>query len=237
MSSVYARSVPASTASPAQRRRRTSLLAKTLDERRRGAILARVSESPKGAPAELADVVETILAALADAPRETVDRLREDRGEPGPIVAALVRAPDTRSRRLLCDVLGFRKERVALDALVACLDDEAPGVRAAAADALAKLADERAGPALLARARMPESHLGTLAMIVAALGAVGHAPAVPLLVTFLRCDEPSLRGSAAWALGALRAIAALPDLRAALARERWPYPAERIRAAIAALGA
>lgn len=187
---------------------------------------------PDAAPRPSTEILDSLVAS----PRETVDRLRAGDGEPAPIIAALVLAPDPRTRQLLCDVLGFRKELAALEPLLACLADAAPEVRSAAADALAKLADRRAGPALLARATLPETDPGTLQMLVAALGAVGHAPAVPLLITHLRSDDASLRGCAAWALGALRAHAAVPELRLALRSECSPYPAGCMRAALAALG-
>lgn len=178
---------------------------------------------------------EDLLRALAAAPRETIERLREASDGRG-VLAALARATDAKQRALLCDVLGFRKEAAALAALCERLDDEHPRVRTAAADALAKLGDPRAGAALLARATLPEPDAGTRRMLAAALGAVGHTPAIPLLTELLTSDDPSLRGSAAWSLGALGARAAAPALRAALAVELAPYPAERMRAALLELG-
>lgn len=177
---------------------------------------------------------EDLLLALTTAPRDTVERLRVA-PDGAPILAALAQATEAKARALLCDVLGFRREVAALEPLCERLGDEEPRVRSAAADALAKLGDPRAGAALLARAALPEPDAGTRRMLAAALGAVGHRPAIPLLTELLTSDDPSLRGSAAWSLGALGARAAAPALRAALELELSPYPAERMRAALLAL--
>lgn len=173
-----------------------------------------------------------LLEELARAPATVMARLRA--GDDGaPIVPALILTKDSHLRQLLCDLVGFRRELDGLDALIGCLDDSKPAVRSAAADALAKLADHRAGPALLARATLPEPDLGVLCMLTAALGAVGYVEAAPVLIDWLRAPDPSLRGSAAWSLGALGASDAVPALTAALHVEPAPYPAERMRAALA----
>lgn len=74
-------------------------------------------------------------------------------------------------------------------------------------------------------------------MIVVALGAVHHHAAVPLLIPMLTSDDPSLRGSAAWSLGALRAHDAAPALEAALRVEQVWYPRARMQVALAELNA
>ena len=177
---------------------------------------------------------ETLLEQLRAAPAETMAALRAaDDG--APILGALALASEPRARALLCDALGFRKQASAVDALIACLADDSARVRSSAADALAKIGDPRAGAALLRSAALPDPDAGARRMQVAALGAVGHQPAVPLLTALLGDADPSLRGSAAWSLGALRAASAEPALRQALQVELAPYPAERMRAALAAL--
>lgn len=177
---------------------------------------------------------QTLIDDLVRAPGETVTRLR---AAPAgvPLVEALALAPDAHTRMLVCDVLGFRKEAGAVDALIACLEDESAKVRSSAADALAKIGDARAGAPIYARAVLPESDPGTRRMLVAALGAVGHQPAIPLLTELLHATDPSLRGNAAWSLGALRATGATSALREALVRERSAFAADRIRSALASI--
>lgn len=178
--------------------------------------------------------IQTILGNLATDPVRAVRRLREV--EDGAQVIAALRASATDdARQLLCDVLGFRGEGGAVDALVDCLGDPSAEVRSSAADALAKIADRRAGPALLARVLAPEPDPGVYRMLVVALGAVGHDDAIAVLLPMLDSPDPSLRGSAAWSLGVLGGQEALPVLTAALDGESSPYAADRMREAAALL--
>ncbi len=179
---------------------------------------------PLSDPRTLLDELQRSTGGFMDRLRATPD------GEP--IVAALLLAPDARVRTVLCNALGFRREPGAVDALLTCLRDDAVKVRSAAADALAKIADSRAGEPLLVRAELPEPDDGVRRMVITALGAVGHQPAVPLLIELLGSDDPSMRGSAAWSLGALRAKTAELPLRQALERELSPYPHERMSEAL-----
>lgn len=153
------------------------------------------------------------------------------------LVEALRAAAGVIPRAVLCDALGFRHEKQAVGDLVACLEDESPGVRSSAADALAKIGDPAAGPALMARFELPDPDLGVRRMLLSALGAVGHREAIPLLIRWLGNPDPSQRGAAAWSLGAMRAEEALTALEEALEVERVAYPKERISAAIRALRA
>lgn len=173
-----------------------------------------------------------ILDELAARPGITRDRLRE-LNDGSLLVEALRIAPSGIAKQILCDVLGFRHERAAVDDLVACLDDPSAGVRSSAADALAAIGDGRAGPALLAKMEAPEPDEGVLRMIVAALGAVRYCGAIPRLIPLLMSSDPSMRGSAAWSLGAMHAEEALPKLHDAARIERVGYAAERLREAIA----
>lgn len=178
-----------------------------------------------------------VLAELERAPAETKERLRGGESDAATLLAALASAASAQQRVLLCDALGARAEPSALDALLGRLEDESAKVRSAAADALAKLRDERAGATLLARVLLPEPDEGARRMMVVALGAVGHRPAVPALIELLQSPHPSMRGSAAWSLGALRAPSAALPLRLALERELAVYPADRMREALQALPA
>src|SRR5690242_505057 len=113
---------------------------------------------------------QQILSELAAHPGPTRDRLRTlDDGEA--IIAALRAATTDDAREILCDVLGARHEKAAIDALIDCVADASPDVRSSAADALAAIGDRRAGPALLARLELPEPEDDVRRMIVAALGA------------------------------------------------------------------
>jgi HEAT repeat protein len=117
------------------------------------------------------------------------------------------------------------------------LNDASSRVRSSAADALAKIRDPRAGPALYTRLELPEPSPDTARMILAALGAVGYGPAVPRLLRSLGSNDASERATAAWSLGALFAAEALPDLQVALQAETDGHARERMREAIRVLRA
>jgi HEAT repeat protein len=151
------------------------------------------------------------------------------------IMAALHLAEDEWARVVLCDALGFRHQAGAVDVLIDRLEDESSRVRSAAADALAKIGDVRAGPALLRRFEMPDPSIGVRRMLLIAVGAVGYRDAIPTLITWLQNPDPDQRGSAAWSLGALVAPEALAPLEAALKAERIRYPRDRMREAISAI--
>ena len=176
---------------------------------------------------------ESILAALADPSQgmRVKDQLRyEPSGDA--LVEALRRAATAHERRVLCDVLGDRHEKLAVAALVEQLDRD--DVRSEAADALAKIGDPAAGGAL-AGCFARESDVGTRAMLAAALGAVGHRAAIPDLLRALEDASASVRGSAAWSLAHLKAREAAEPLQAALDREPPGYARTRLEEAAAAL--
>jgi HEAT repeat protein len=175
-----------------------------------------------------------ILDEIAAAPAAARDRLRTL--DDGPVLVAALRLASTDlARQILCDVLGFRHEPSAVDALIDALSASSHKVRSSAADALAKIADRHAGPALLARLELPEPDAGVRRMLAAAVGAVGHREAIPLLTSLLTDPDASLRGSSAWSLGALGATEALPHLEAAIRAEQAGYPAQRMQEAITTL--
>jgi HEAT repeat protein len=135
------------------------------------------------------------------------------------------------TRQVLCDALGFRHAKTAVPLLVQCLEDSASGVRSSAADALGKIGDPRAGTALMHHFQQ-EIELPVRRTLACALGAVGCKPAIPLLIDCLRDSDTGMRGSAAWALGILRAVEALPTLQTVLTRETEAYPKARIHEAL-----
>lgn len=136
---------------------------------------------------------------------------------------------------VLCDVLGWRHERIAVPHLITLLEHESSKVRSAAADALAKIGDPSAGKALLARLELPDPNIGVRRMLLAALGAVKCREAIPLLIEYLQNPDPSQRGSASWSLGIMHVNEALPALQDALQYERSQYPKERMIEAIRAI--
>jgi HEAT repeat protein len=184
----------------------------------------------EGTPESHAWSASSILAALADVSTgiEVKDRLRyEPSGEA--LVEALRHASTDREREILCDVLGDRHEKLAINALVEQLANLE--VRVSAADALAKIGEPAAG-GMLATYFERETVAGTRAMLAAALGAVGYEAAIPALIRALEDRSPSMRGSAAWSLGRLRAQAALEVLKNALAAESSGYARQRLEEAV-----
>ena len=126
------------------------------------------------------------------------------------LIGALGRATDPVDRQMLCDLLGFRKAKAAVPALIQCLADPAPGVRSASADALGKAFGYVAEPpaparrrraleALLARWRVEES-AGVRSTIAQTLGLLGDPSVRPLLETARHDLDPRVRRQAEWAL-------------------------------------
>ena len=70
-------------------------------------------------------------------------------------------------------------------------------------------------------------------MIIVALGGVRYKPSIPLLMSALQdTTDGSMRGSAAWSLGYLKAKEAIELLKQALAHETEWYAKERIEVAL-----
>ncbi|MEH2179646.1 HEAT repeat domain-containing protein [Nostoc sp.] len=151
------------------------------------------------------------------------------------LLKALILAPTDHICIVLCDVLGWRHERIAVSHLITLLEHESSKVRSAAADALAKIGDPSAGTALLKRLELPDPNIGVRRMLLAALGAVKCQEAIPLLIEYLQNPDPSQRGSASWSLGIMHVNEALPALEDALQREPSQYPKERMTEAIRAI--
>jgi HEAT repeat protein len=153
-------------------------------------------------------------------------------------VQALEQATNSDTRNTLCDIAGYRLEKAAVPTLVQMLQDPAVGVRSSAADALGKIGDPEAGPALFERLAGAEQYKPVRQLLASALGAVGYRPAIPLLVQMLEEDDHILRGCAAWGLGIMCATEAEEAVRSALAREVKPpgyYVYERLTESLEAL--
>ncbi len=154
------------------------------------------------------------------------------------ITKALRQANNPLTKQVLCDIAGDRFERSSVPTLILYLRDPSLGVRASSADALGKIGDVQAGPALLERFADAEVERDVLTTIASALGAVDYRPAIPLLTQALKDQEGTLRGCAAWGLGIICATEAEEALRAALARETEPlgsYNHARISEALEAV--
>lgn len=158
-------------------------------------------------------------------------RIRNE-AENSQLIEALKRSPEPDMRETLCDLLGYRRAEAALPALIKCLDDPSADVRSSAADALAKIHNPSAGGALMRRFVKQEEDLGVRQMLAAALGAVNYRPAIPVLIAALNDSDGSLRGCAAWSLGALKATEAVEPLQKALKHETHSYAKTRMREAL-----
>jgi len=147
------------------------------------------------------------------------------------LTKALRLTSNSLTRQILCDILGEKHAQVALLPLVRCLDDASSGVRSSAADALGKLKNYKAGRPLIEHFKI-ESDPGTQRMIAAVLSAVHYKPAIPLLMHLLKSQDISMRGTAALALGELKAFKALDLLENLLIRETDSYPRQGMEFAI-----
>lgn len=154
------------------------------------------------------------------------------------VVKALQQATNPLTREILCGIAGDRFDKAAVPILIQLLRDPSVGVRAGAADALGKIGDPAAGPAIFERFAGAEQVEDVKELLASALGAVGYRPAIPLLIQTLEKDNEVLRGCAAWALGIMCATEAEEALYAILARESKPpgsYIRERLSESVEAL--
>ncbi|HET8905965.1 MAG TPA: HEAT repeat domain-containing protein [Ktedonobacterales bacterium] len=159
----------------------------------------------------------------------------------GDVIAALqMRPKQALTRQILCDILGYRPDTKSIPVLVQSLNDRAARVRRSAADALGKLAlanirDVRVGPALLARYLRDRRPDGSPQTMLAALGAVKYAPALPTILSGLESENAGTRKVAAWALMKLAETDASEPLKSALAHETDTAVAAMIQQAIGKL--
>lgn len=166
--------------------------------------------------------------------RPTVRRLRS-RAHVADLIMALEAAESESNRTILCDLLGYHHSKSAIPLLIEHLEDVSPNVRSSAADALAKIGDIRAGKALLRRFEL-ETDSDVKQMLAAALGAVGYKSAVPKLIEAIGSSDATLRGCAAWSLGALKATNAVNALQSQLVTETDSYSLQQLTDALRKLG-
>jgi HEAT repeat protein len=168
------------------------------------------------------DIVD-LIRHPTDHSAATYARLRRDAPVSALVAVLRTRRADPSVRRVVVDVLGYRRARSAVPLLIEALDDNDPSVRDAAADALGKIGDRRAGEALMRRLTV-ESDRSLRHWLVASLGGVGYQPAVPALLRLLSDPDSVVRHMAARSLGLLRAVEARAAIEEALAREVDSYP-------------
>ena len=140
---------------------------------------------------------------------------------------------DQRSRRDAAQKLGAVGSPLAVEELIAALDDVSPDVRHAAARALGDIGDPRAVPALAAKLSDLSAGIGEQA--AHSLGFIGDRAATAPLIAAVSGPDASVR------LAALRALARLADPESALAlvaqlTTAHPSRCEVACAALAALG-
>jgi HEAT repeat protein len=144
------------------------------------------------------------------------------------LVTALQQSTRSLTRRILCDILGFRAELgrlptgSAISTLIESLHDPDEGVRSSAADALGKIADPSAGPALLAQYYKEQEGSRVRHMLASAVGASHNTSAIPALIEALSSSDNILRRSATWGLRHLKAQEAREALHKALLVEKDP---------------
>lgn len=174
-------------------------------------------------------IVQLLEAPIED-PWPTI-RLIQARAAEDEVVAALDLPASPETRFVLCSILGERHVGAAVPVLAATLQDADARVRSAAADALAKIGDTHAGPALT-RQLESEERTGVRQMLALALGACRYEPAISMLLGLLEDPDATMRGCAAWSLGFMHVNEAQPALEQALWRETEKYPQTRMEVAL-----
>jgi HEAT repeat protein len=119
--------------------------------------------------------------------------------------------------------------------LLAALESEDAGVRAATARILALIGDPIGAPALLARLTDTDMLAGNVAAEALGRTGTGNRAVVPALLGLLASDEVDVRARAATALGLLKVEAATPQLGAMLVSDNSPAR-NRAAEALAAIG-
>ncbi len=144
------------------------------------------------------------------------------------MILALEKTESTPARWLLCTVLGDRHAKSAVPILIRHLADPNLTVRCYSAEALGKIGDPKAGPALLAlfKKKQPLALRSTLAVVI---GPIHYQPAVPRLLGALKDEDGGVRGCAAWSLGLLLAPESIPALQQALAVETQNWAKNHMR--------
>jgi HEAT repeat protein len=130
-----------------------------------------------------------------------------------------LRDPDPTVRSVAARYLGALGVVEATPALLRLLRAANAGVRSAGATALGRLQSSEAVPELIALAEN-DRDLASQTHAIGALGKIGDARAMPVLLRLLASPHWVVRDCAARALGSCGDATAIEELRAAAARER-----------------
>ena len=139
------------------------------------------------------------------------------------IVTALRTSTTPSTRTLLCYILaqrpeaGFTDTKQATPALIEALHDSDPEVQDQAAEALERIGDPEAGPALLEQYHKEKSDSGLREVLASALGQSHYEPAIPTLIEALSSSDDGLRHGAARGLSQFKTQEAKEALQQALA--------------------
>jgi HEAT repeat protein len=144
------------------------------------------------------------------------------------LVKALWNSKTILTSRILCDILGARRAKTAIPALLNCLNQPDPDLKNDAAEAIGKIGSPKAGEELL-----DHFILEPRGWYAIALGAIGYSPAIPYLIKGLsNASDWLIRGGSAWALGELRVKEAIKPLESSLVIENDKYAFDRMNEAI-----
>jgi HEAT repeat protein len=191
---------------PLDKRRRTLELVRTIHGGSAPETLAGLLNDPADALRELAGL------AIAEDPTPAAL----------PWVVTLLNAESTDVRRAAVRRLGSTRYAPAVPGLCDALSDPDPTVRFLSADALGAIGDPNATPALLAVARKAEgsrSPAKATMAAVRAVGDIGQADALPLVMKLTRHRSGEMRAIALVALGGFDEPAALEAALKALGRD------------------
>src|SRR5260370_41492550 len=139
------------------------------------------------------------------------------------IIAALGTSTKPSTRTLLCYILaqrpeaGFTDTKHATPALIEALHDSDPEVQDQAAEALERIGDPEAGPALLEQYHKEKSDSGLREVLASALGQSHYTPAIPRPLEALSSSDDGLRHGAARGLSQFKTQEAKEALQQALA--------------------
>ena len=145
------------------------------------------------------------------------------------LVQALKISRKPLTRRILCDIIGYRHRfaKSAVPILLECLEDPNWEVRTDATDALCRIGDPRVGQTLL-------EHFKTdpLPAYAFGLGSIKYKEAIPDLIRALLNDSATIRGASAWSLGVMHAMEAKNSIKEALQNENDEWAINKMKTAI-----
>lgn len=161
----------------------------------------------KGEPARAA-----LLALLDAAPAAAAEALKLLGHEVEEDVLLALREGDSARRLLLLPLIVGQKS--AVEECILCLDDPDPAVRTAACDAITRLMDPAAVPALFAHLADPNPRVAQ--SVVAAIQSLGSAETERLSMEAARSPEPRVRRAALRIISYFGFTSALPLLEGAV---------------------